>query len=185
MNVNPTKPARIAVGLLLGAAFLALGGSLFSARADDSPRRPVHPDCTDNPNPQMCTETITELRSELDQFNQFLNPPNVDEIMKFYHEDVIHYISAAGIWIRGRQQLRNLFWAPFSALITGGSFDWSPYHYQVIGPNLVVTYGAIPATGYLKSGGTLSQPPLPQTVTWIRNPEHDPLRPFVVISDHE
>jgi hypothetical protein len=108
-----------------------------------------------------------------------------DEIVTFCHEKVIHYISAAGIWVRGRQQLRNVFWAPFAALITGGSLDWSPYHYQVLGPDLVVTYGAIPAMGSLKSGGTFTQPPLPQTVTWIRNPAHDPLRPFLVISDHE
>jgi hypothetical protein len=77
-----------------------------------------------------------------------------------------------------------MVWAPFAAAIASATLDWSPFHYQVIGPNLVVTYGAIPAAGTLKNGIAITQPPLPQTLTWIRNPEHDPLRPFVVVSDH-
>lgn len=41
------------------------------------------------------------------------------------------------------------------------------------------------ATGVFKDGIIFPQPPLPQTVTFVRNARYDPKRPFLIISVHE
>jgi hypothetical protein len=181
--MNPLRDKLIA---LAAACLLIVAGGRHSLRADEHENPlPVHPDCADNQSPHVCTEVIAELKAELALFNQDFNPPNLEEIVKFYDKNVIHYVGSAGRWFRGRDDLRNNFFAPFVAQVASASLDFSPYHFRVISPNLVISYGAVPGVVHLKGGATLVQNPLPQTVTWVRNPDFDPKRPFVVLTDHE
>ena len=45
--------------------------------------------------------------------------------------------------------------------------------------------GSLTATGVFKDETIFPQPPLPQTVTFVRNARYDPKRSFLIISDHE
>ena len=130
-------------------------------------------------------EIIAEITTVLDGFNRHFNPPNIDEIVKYYHRDVIHYVANAGRFYRGRDELRAEFFAPFVAGVAWARLDFSPMRFQVVSRDLVISYGAIPGMVYLANGETMEQPPLPQTITWLRNPEGDPARPFVVLAAHE
>ena len=49
----------------------------------------------------------------------------------------------------------------------------------------LISYGRLPATIALNNGVILTQPPLPQTLSWIRNDHFDRKRPFLVTSDQE
>jgi hypothetical protein len=180
------KTTRTIGSALVLCGLVAGFGGLRNARAaDDGHNPPIHPDCVDNSTPRICSAIVAELKGELALFNRDFNPPNVGEIVKFYHPQVVHYVSSIGRWFRGRDDLRNNFFVPFAANIASASLDFSPYHYQVINPNMVITYGAIPGVVHLKNGVTVVQNPLPQTVTCVRNPEFDLARPFVVLADHE
>jgi hypothetical protein len=176
LAVSPTNGRSLAAE---PARFEALSSALNT----DSPS--IHPDCADSKHPQKCTKIVNQIQEELALFNQAFNPPNLDEIVKFYHPEVIHYISSTGRFYRGRTQLRNEFIAPFLGVVSNAELDFSPFHFRVVSPDLVITYGAIPGVIHLNDGSTVVQPPLPQTVTWVRNDEDDPSRPFVVIADHE
>ena len=185
MTSNPIlkkNSIRASLAIALGCALWA--GSHSVARADDPPFRQIDPDCMDNASPHVCTEVVAEIKDELNRYNQALNPVNVDEVMKFYHPQLIHYVSAMGRWFRGRDDFRDNFIAPWAQSMTSVALDLSQFHYRVVTPNLVIAYGAIPGVLNLKNGTTVMQT-LPQTVTLVRNPDYDLARPFVVIANHE
>ncbi len=178
-TVQVTGSALLVFRLLIGL------GKMQPALADDHSKTATHPDCMGNRDPKGCTEVIMEIKAEFECFNQAFDPPNLDEIAKFYHPQVVHYISAINFWFRGREEFRNNFLAPFVGSVAKAKLDFSPYRFQVIDRDLVIPYGALPGVILLKSGATVIQTPLAQTVTRVRSPERDRGRPFVVLADHE
>ncbi len=184
MTRNPIlKKNSIRASLAIVLACALWAGSHSLARADDPPFT-IDPNCVDNASPHVCTEVVAEVKAELNLYNQALNPVNVDEIMKFYHPQLIHYVSTIGRWFRGRDDFRNNFIAPWAQAMDRVTLDLSQFHYRVVSPNLVIAYGAIPGVLRLKNGTSFMQT-LAQTITLVRNPDYDPGHPFVVIANHE
>ncbi|HXU29453.1 MAG TPA: nuclear transport factor 2 family protein [Thermoanaerobaculia bacterium] len=133
-----------------------------------------------------CSDVVGEVQATLAGFNQDLDPPNLDELVKYYHPDVVHYVSSLGVWFVGRDDLRDNYFAPFVATVSMASLDFSVLQYHVVDCNTVLAYGAVPGRVVLLDGTTILQAPLPQTVTFVRNPDkHDHKRPFVVLSADE
>lgn len=145
---------------------------------------PIHPDCANHHQPELCTRVIEELTEELGRFNEAFSPPDADQLAAFFHEDAILFVGSTGRFFRGREEIRNDFFAPLVAGISSASVDISAFHFQVISPNLVVLYGSPTTVVTFPDGSVLTLPPLPQTLTWVRQ-GGDQTRPFVVLTDHE
>jgi len=157
---------------------LAIPTSAESAPAD------IHPDCLDHQQPQLCSRVVEELTAELGTFNEVFSHPDADQLAAFYHEDAILFVGSTGRFFRGRDEIRDEFFAPLVAGIASATVDGSAFHFQVINPNLVVLYGSPTTVVTFKDGSVVALPPLPQTLTWVRQ-GGDRSRPFVVLTDHE
>ena len=144
----------------------------------------LHPDCLDHHQPRLCTRVVEELTEELGRFNEAFASPDPNQLAAFYHEDAILYVGSTGRFFRGRDEIRNDFFAPLVAGINSATVDISAFHFQVISPNLVILYGSPTSVVTFKDGSTVTLPPLPQTLTWVRE-GGDRARPFVVLTDHE
>jgi len=163
---------------LIAAFCIAL---LVSAR---NPARSIHTDCVDHDQPQLCTRVVEELTAELGRFNDAFGSQSADELAAFFHEDAILFVGSSGRFFRGRDEIRNDFFAPLVAGILDAKVDISAFHYRVVNPNLVILYGSPTTVVTFKDGSTVTLPPLPQTLTWVRQ-GGDRSRPFVALTDHE
>jgi uncharacterized protein (TIGR02246 family) len=144
----------------------------------------IHADCVDHDQPQLCTRVVEELTAELGHFNDAFGSQNADELAAFFHEDAILFVGSTGRFFRGRDEIRNDFFVPLVAGILDAKVDISAFHYRVVGPNLVILYGSPTTMVTFKDGSTVTLPPLPQTLTWVRQ-GGDRSRPFVALTDHE
>jgi ketosteroid isomerase-like protein len=160
------------------------GGKELAEPLGDSKAGPIHPDCVDHRQPRLCGRVVEELARELDLFNEAFNPPDVDQLAAFYHDDAILFVDSVGRFFRGRDAIRNQFFAPLAAQIDHATVDLSAFSYRVISPNLVILYGSPTTVVTFQDGSVVTLPPLPQTLTWVRQ-GGDPSRPFVVVADHE
>jgi ketosteroid isomerase-like protein len=164
---------------IISAAFAAafvgatlLGGS--EAKAFEY----VHPDCVDNPQPEMCTNVVETILVELEDWSVALLDGNIDEISDFY-VDPGAVVFNLGAFYRGKDAYRSGFLFPmFSYQVSGAYFDFSATRFQVLSADLVVQYGAVPGTLFNKDSSTV---PLQQSTmsVWTRN-HGDPKRPFAV-----
>jgi ketosteroid isomerase-like protein len=152
-----------------------------AAASSESPG-PIPADCSDNPLPSVCGRVVAQIQAELNDFNRAFNPPNPDTLAAFYHEQAILYVH--GTAYRGKTEIRNGFFVPFANTFSSGTVDTSAFRYQVIGESKVITYGALTAEAIFTNGHPFHQPPLPQSLVWVRNDRADGPR-FVIISDHE
>ncbi len=143
----------------------------------------VHPDCANHRQPRLCNHVIEELTTELDLFNDAFASQDADQLAAFFHEDAILFVDSVGRFFRGRNEIRNDFFVPLIDGILNATVDTSVFHYRVIGPNLVVLFGSPTTVVTFKDGSTVTLPPLPQTLTWMR--QGDLARPFVILTDHE
>jgi ketosteroid isomerase-like protein len=158
-----------------------LAESLGDGQGSDGP---VHPDCVDHRQPRLCGRVVEELARELDLFNGAFDPPDVDQLAAFYHDDAILFVDSVGRFFRGRDAIRNEFFAPLAAQIDHATVDLSAFNYRVISPYLVILYGSPTTVVTFQDGSVVTLPPLPQTLTWVRQ-GGDRSRPFVVVADHE
>ena len=154
--------------------------------ADDEEVRAgfLRPDCFDHPQPRLCTRVVEELTEELERFNEAFNPPDADQLAAFYHEDAILFVGSTGRFFRGHDEIRDEFFAPLVADLESAVVDLSEFRFRVISPNLVILYGSPSTVVTFKDGSVVTLPPLPQTLTWVRQ-GGDPSRPFAVLADHE
>src|ERR1035438_3388027 len=164
-----------AIGLLLAAPGPAAKADGFT----------LQPDCQNNPYPSLCNDMVNQLIGELTSFNAVFAHPNAEQAAAFYHPLASLYTTATGQFYIGRDNIQNNYFVPFVASIAHASVNFSTFHYSVIDYNTIVTYGALAASGVLKNGTAFTQPPLPQTLTWVRNDRYDPTHPFLIVSDHE
>jgi uncharacterized protein (TIGR02246 family) len=133
--------------------------------------------------PRLCNRVVQELEAELDRFNDAFGSADADKLAVFFHKDAILFVDTNGRFFRGRDEIRNAFFAPLVADILDATVDISAFHFRVIGPNLVVLFGSPTTVVTFRDGTTVTLPPLPQTLTWAR--EGDRTRPFVILTDHE
>lgn len=173
-----TTTASSATAALCLAVLLLCG----NARADE---RVIHPDCKNNPSPELCTDMVNDLITELSNFNQAFITPNAEEAGSFYHPRATLYTSATGHFFIGREDILNSYLKPSFPTFRSANVDISKFHFSVISPTVIVSYGAVPTTITLPSGSILQLPPLPQTLTWIRNENMEHKRPFLITSDQE
>jgi ketosteroid isomerase-like protein len=159
-------------------------GGVESLDGDRAGAGPVHPDCLDHHQPRLCTRVVEELAEELGKFNEAFNPPDADQLAAFYHEDAILFVGSTGRFFRGHDEIRDEFFAPLVADLESAVVDLSVFHFQVISSNLVVLYGSPATVVTFKDGSVVTLPPLPQTLTWVRQ-GGDRSRPFVALADHE
>ena len=167
--------------MLIRVLFATAGVLLFTTPAMPAT---IHPDCLDHHEPRLCTRVVEELTEELGVFNEAFNPPDADQLAAFYHEDAILFVGSAGRFFRGRDEIRNEFFAPLVAGVSHAVVDVSAFRFQVISPNLAILYGSPTTVVTFKDGSVVTLPPLPQTLTWVRQ-GGDSSRPFVVLADHE
>lgn len=151
---------------------------------DKAPANRIHPDYLDHHEPRLCTRVVDELMAELGRFNEAFSAPDPDQLAIFFHEDAILFVGSTGRFFRGRDEIRNDFFAPLVADIDSATVDISVFHYRVISPNLVVLYGSPTTVVTFRDGSTVTLPPLPQTLTWVRQ-GGDRAQPFVILTDHE
>lgn len=144
----------------------------------------IHPDCANHDTARLCNRVIEELTAELDRFNDAFGSQNADELAAFFHEDAILFVDMNGRFFRGRDEIRNDFFAPLVAGILDATVDISAFHFRVISPNLVILFGSPTTVVTFMDGSTVTLPPLPQTLTWARQ-GGDRIRPFVILTDHE
>jgi ketosteroid isomerase-like protein len=144
----------------------------------------IHPDCQDHHEPRLCTRMVEELTAELGRFNEVFSHPDADQLADFYHEDAILYVGSAGRFFRGRDEIMNDFFAPLVAGINSATVDIAAFHFRVVSTNLVILYGSPTTLVTFKDGNTVMLPPLPQTLTWVRQ-GGERARPFVILADHE
>ena len=172
----------------LKRAQLAVAGLLFLLVAVGPARASgpdIHPDCVNNPEPVLCTHMVHELIEELVNFNQaFINPDPV-AAASFYHPRAIAYSGAFGVFFIGRESILNDALIPLLADIRTIALGFQDFHFSVIDSSTIVAYGRIPASGVHNDGRPISQPPLPQILTWTRNNAADEKRPFLIMSDQE
>ena len=166
---------------MLKTALLASFSMVLMLVGTRSQPGPIHVDCLDHDQPQLCTRVVEELTAELGRFNEAFNPPDLDRLATFYHEDAV--VFSRGRFFVGREEIRNELLRPLVANITGASVDISAFHFQVINPDLVIAYGSPATVVTLPGGGTVTLPPLTQSHTWIRTSE-DGERRFVLLTDH-
>ena len=141
----------------------------------------IHVDCLDHDRPQLRSRVIEELITELGRFNEAFNPPNLDRLATFYHQDAV--VSSRGRFFVGRDEIRNELLTPLVSGITGATVDISAFRFQVISPNLVIAYGSPSTVTTLSGGGTVTLPPLTQSHTWIRQSDGGERR-FVLLTNH-
>ena len=149
---------------------------------------PIHPDCKNSEFPEVCTKMVHDLIGELGYFNQVFAAGAPDEAAQaaaFYHPLATLYTIASGKFYVGRKDIEQNYFTPFVSLVRSAKVNFETFHYSVIDFDTIVAYGSLTATGVLKDGTTFTQPPLPQTVTFVRNHRFDLKRPFLIISDHE
>ena len=120
----------------------------------------------------------------MDRFNDAFASPDADELAAFFHEEAILFVNSTGRFFRGRDEIRDDFFAPLVAGILDARVDISAFHFRVIGPNLVVLFGSPTTVVTFRDGSKVTLPPLPQTLTWARQ-GRDRDRPFVILTDHE
>lgn|GEM_PF-6683760 len=188
-----TLPTRL-VSVLLLTSVISPAAGRNAARASYRNRaagaaarvaKGVHPDCQDNHEPRLCTRVVAELRAELDRFNEAFSAPDAARLAAFYHPKAILYDNSIGRFFRGRDEIRDDYFAPLVTLISSATVDASAFHYQVVSPDLIVLYGSPTAVVTFKNGDTVTLPPRPQTLTWVRSTDDDQAKPFVIISDQE
>ena len=167
--------------ILIATFGLALLIILTVPPATKSEAGSIHPDCVDHDQPQLCTRVVEELIAELGRFNEAFNPPDLDRLATFFHEDAI--VFSGGRFFAGREEIRNELLTPLVAGITGATVDISAFRFQVINPNLAIAYGSPRTVIKLPGGGTVTLPPLTQSHTWIRTSENGERR-FVLLTDH-
>src|SRR6185295_11639340 len=177
-------PRRKGEVIMSRNALLAAACGMLMTVSASSGAGAIHPDCVDNHQPQVCTRVVEDLLAELGAFNAAFNPPDADRLAAFYHEDAILFVGSAGRFFRGHDEIRDEFFAPLVAGITGATVDISAFHFQVISPNLAILYGSPTTVVTFPDGSVVTLPPLPQTLTWVRQ-GGDRARPFVVLTDHE
>jgi len=173
--LSPRKPFATVIVILL--LTLAMPGTANGEITE--PR-----DCLDHQQPRLCSRVVEELMEELDRLNEAFNPPDADRLAAFYHEDAILFVGSTGRFFRGREEIRDEFFAPLAAGVENAVVDLSAFHFQVISANLVILYGSPTTTVTFKDGSVVVLPPLPQTLTWVRQ-GGDPAIPFVAVADHE
>ncbi len=146
----------------------------------------IHPDCVMTRTPVLCTATVNQILKELDYFNAVFAGTNVAvEAAAFYHERATLYTKASDTFYIGRDQILTNYFAPFVANIAKAHVDIQFLRFQYIDPETVIVWGRPTASVVLKDGTMLTQPPLPQTLTFVRNERYDPKRPFVILADQE
>jgi ketosteroid isomerase-like protein len=179
--------AMFGVILMIGLALPLTASSGVAGSLDNDGKassNPIHPDCLDHHQPRLCTRVVEELTAELGRFNEVFSHPDADQLATFYHEDAILYVGSTGRFFRGRDEIRNDFFAPLVAGINSATVDLSAFHFRVVNANLVVLYGSPTSLVTFKDGNTVMLPPLPQTLTWVRQ-GGERARPFVILTDHE
>jgi ketosteroid isomerase-like protein len=159
-------------------------GGAESLDGGEASAGPIHPDCLDHYQPRMCTRVVEELTEELGRFNEAFSPPDIDRLAAFYHEDAILFVGSTGRFFRGQDEIRDEFFAPLAAGVENAVVDLSAFRFQVISAHLIILYGSPTTTVTFKDGTVVTLPPLPQTLTWVRQ-GGDPSRPFVALADHE
>jgi len=170
------------------AGLFAIGTVLTcSATAYAAPPQ-IHPDCVTSQIPVLCTITVNQLLQELAYFNQVFLAPDASSpaaAADFYHADAVLYTKASDTFYVGHKSIQDDYFAPFLSIVKTAHVNVEALHFKMIDFDTVVVYGRPTASLTLKDGTMLTQPPLPQTLTFIRNPRFDPKRPFVIIADQE
>lgn len=107
-------------------------GSVAPARLNSgaAPAASIHSDCVDHHQPQLCTRVVEGLIAELGRFNEAFNPPDLDRLATFYHQDAV--VFTRGRFFVGRDEIRNELLTPLVAGITGATVDISAFRFQVI-----------------------------------------------------
>ncbi len=183
--MNDMRKTRIAAKW----AHLAVAGLLFvlalpSLAQSNQPA--IHPDCVTNPQPVLCTVMVNELIEELADFKQAFIAANADAVASFYHPRAIAYTSFAGRFFIGRESILNDALAPLLAGVRTITVGFEDFHFSVINPLTIVTYGRIPNSGVHNDGTIFANPAgVPQILTWTRNDTSDPKRRFLIMSDQE
>lgn len=144
----------------------------------------IHPDCTDNARPKMCTVMVNKMTNELAQLRSAFAALNVNQIASFFHPQCM--LNVSGQYLRGRQEVINNSLTPFISISAAIDFGASAYRFQVVNQDTIVTYGDIPSTVTLKDGSVLSVV-VRQVVTWTRQDggSGSSSLPFLVAGDYE
>lgn len=134
MRVTRALLATISSLLIINLAIYPATGNGVTSSYDGEAKsgRSIHPDCLDHPQPRLCTRVIEELTEELGRFNEAFNPPDLDQLATFYHEDAVLYVGSTGRFFRGRDEIRNEFFAPFVAAFDSATVDTSAFRFQVL-----------------------------------------------------
>ena len=168
-------------------ASLFMIGTALTVSASGAPPQ-IHPDCMTSQTPVLCTSIVDQLLNELGYFNQVFLAPDASSAAAaadFYHEDAVLYTKASDLFYVGRTSIERDYFAPFLSVVKTARVNFEALHFMVVNPEMVIVYGRPTASLTLLDGTMLTQPPLPQTLTFVRNPRHDPKRPFVIVADQE
>jgi hypothetical protein len=166
---------------LVRNSFLLAGLASSAVRAE----LPIHPDCKDNNHPVLCTAMVNDLLEELALANKSFETPNPAAFAEFFHPEATLYVGATSMFFVGRDSIKNNFLIPSFVGVRSASVDFKLFRFAVISPTIIVSYGKLTATIVLDNGLIIKQPPLPQTLTWVRNDRFDRKKPFLITSDHE
>ena len=168
------------------ASLFVIGAALALSASGAPPQ--IHPDCMRSHTPVLCTSIVNQIIQELAYFNQVFEAPNADSAAAaadFYHEDAVLYTKASDVFYVGHTSIEQDYFAPFLSVVKTAHVDAELLHFMYVNPELVIVYGRPTASLTMKDGTMLTQAPLPQTLTFVRNPRHDPKRPFVIVADQE
>lgn len=169
---------------MLGLSLTTRSGAAEPSESDAKHGGPLHPDCLDHQQPRFCTRIVAELLERLEQFNEAFAAPQAEQLATFYHEEAILFVGSTGRFFRGREAIRDEFFTPFIVDLASANVDLTAFHFQVLSANLVMVYGAPRAVVTFKDGSTVTLPPLPQTLTWVRQ-RGERQHSFVILADHE
>jgi hypothetical protein len=166
---------------------LARSGVLLAGLASSAVRAEmaIHPDCKDNRHPVLCTTMVNDLIEELVLVNRTFETVNPLALVEFFHPEAVAYTGATSTFYVGLDSIKNDFLIPAFRGVRTASIDFHLFRFSVISPSVIVTYGKLTATIVLDNGLIIKQPPLPQTVTWVRNDRFDRKKPFLITSKHE
>ena len=186
MAFRPVLLSIVVILLMVRSAIPLTAGSEMPEPfgGDGRDHGSIHPDCLDHHEPRLCTRVVEELTAELGRFNEAFSAPDATRLAAFYHEDAILFVGSSGRFFRGRDEIRNDFFVPLVAGINSAAVDISAFHFRVNSPNLVILYGSPTSVVTFKDGSMVTLPPLPQTLTWVRE-GRDRDRPFEILTDHE
>ncbi len=180
----------IANGFLAATASMLLG-NLPSARADrgcalDVPDvasvEAIHPDCTDNPRPRLCSLIVQRLQAELVNIHNDFLTPTAEKLSSYYHPRAVLHNSNG--FFRNRTEINSFFTGALT-VISSIDLNLTTYRFQVIDLRTVIAYGKTSGTFYFKDGSSVSQVDLPQSLVWTCNDADDSNRPFLLSSQHE